>query len=238
VTTPPPPPKPDVAKVTLRGIERRLKSVERALRKSAGTLRMRVEQLINAKVSGAVNHQVFTFMDGDWVPRGGNWIEWTGSDTGTGTLEVDGDLIDPSEWPDDQVWLATASVKLTGSFFQVYETGTIPLNLGVGPVTITLDDPADPSTLLTFDSDTLTVDFPMDIFERPVDPPSLSIGFTDGATPLAGSKVNASEQFLTSAAWLHEPGATPHIHAELIADATTYPSGGTIDVTVHLYPLA
>jgi len=200
---------------------------------------MRVEQLINAKVSGAVNHQVFTFMDGDWVPRGGNWIEWTGSDTGTGTLEVDGDLIDPSEWPDDQVWLATASVKLTGSFFQVYETGTVPLVLGTpDPIPITLDDPDDLSTSLTFTDGSIGVDFPWAILERAVNVPSLSIGFTDGATPLAGSKVNASEQFLTSAAWLHEPGATPHIHAELIADATTYPSGGTIDVTVHLYPLA
>lgn len=221
-------------------LKKRVREIELALRKTAATLKIKLASLTDVKVAGAVNHQVLTFMDADWVPRGGNWIEWTGSDTGTGTLEVDDDLIDPSEWPADQVWLATASVKLTGTFdpTDAYVTGTTPISLGIDPdpQAITLD--ADPSTSLTFTGGSLVVDFPMDLLEQRANIPRLSIGFTDGATPLAGSSVDASYTFLASAAWLHEPGATPHIHAELISDATTYPSGGTIDVTVHLYPLA
>ena len=237
MTTPAPLPPKDL-KITLREFERRLREVERALRKSAGTLKMRVEQLVNARIAGAVNHQVFTYMDGDWVPRGGNVFERTYSASGTGTVTILEDLVTPADWPADQVWVASAKVKLAVAMGEEYETGTTSAFLGIASTPITLDDPADPSTVLSFTGAGFTADFPVDLLRQPSDLPTLTIGLLDAGTPMAGSVVDARTIFFTSTATLYPPGATPQVLAELISDAAVYPSGVDMDVTVLLYPLA
>jgi hypothetical protein len=219
-------------------LKKRVRNLElAALRKSASTLKIKVSDLVNAKVFGAVNHQVFTYMDGDWVPRGGNVITQTYSDSGTGTVTILEDLIDPSEWPADQVWLVTAKARLGSALGAEYQTGTTPVYLGIASTGITLDDPADPSTLLTFTGGGFTVDFPVDLLNIPLDLPRLAIALIDDGTPQVGESVDARTGFLASTAWLFAPGATPQIFAELTSDPDVYPAGATVTVEVRLYPL-
>lgn len=79
-------------------LKKRVRELELAVfRKSASTLRIKVADLINAKVFGAVNHQVFTYMDGDWIAAGGPTVKGYATDSGTGDLSISVDLVD-GDW--------------------------------------------------------------------------------------------------------------------------------------------
>lgn len=178
-----------------------------ALRKSASTLKIKVSDLVNAKVFGAVNHQVFTYMDGDWKARGGPTIPVSPAPV---TDSIDGvsvssDLV--TDWPDDVGCRVTATLIVGGSFADVpipadpydriyaYPYATIQLTDGGGP---------------------------------PASPPY---------TEFASTSWHLDDGHERTIAWDFLPGTVPHVEANLIADPTAYPGDATLTVLARVSPL-
>lgn len=207
-----------------------------ALRKSASTLKIKVSDLVNAKVFGAVNHQVFTYMDGDWIAAGGPTVKGYATDSGTGDLSISVDLVD-GDWDTTRACHVEATMLTGPAFDPVLISGDLlVVNVvidGGAPVDVTFPEAAGlqgyvPSPLATLqlidgsagpgapsaDTEVATRSWSV------ADP--LSIGSGDAGGPVA---------------WTFT-GGTPHIEANITGvDTDAWPESHAIYVIWRLTPL-
>jgi len=201
---------PTVASIIkdLVALKKRVREIELALRKTAATLKIKLASLTDVKIAGAVDHQVLTYMDGEWVPGGGPTIPESPTPV---TDAIDGaslsaDLVG-DDWPDDVGCRVTATLIIDGTFADV-------------PI------PADPYDRI--------YPYPYATFQLidgggpPASPPY---------TELASTAWHLNDGKERTIAWDFLPGTVPHVEVSMIADSSAYPGDATLTVVARITPL-
>jgi hypothetical protein len=214
-------------------LKKRVRELElSALRKTASTLKIKVADLVNAKVFGATNHQVFTYMDGDWIAAGGPTVKGYATDSGTGDLSVSVDLVD-GDWDTTRACRVEATMLIDPAYVPIGAelTATVDLDSDPGHVIVFPDTagvawvPAPVATLQLIDAD------------AGPGAPSADAEVATRSWSLADPHLVGGGDSGGTVSWTFT-GGTPHIEANIAGvDTDAWPESHAIYVIWRLSPL-
>lgn len=202
-----------------------------ALRKSASTLKIKVSDLVNAKVFGAVNHQVFTYMDGDWVAAGGPTVKGYATDSGTGDLSISVDLVD-GDWDTTRACRVEATMLIDPAYSVIGAELSASVTIDGDPFTLVIPDTAG----VAFVSSPVAT---LQLIDADAGPgaPSADVEVGTAQWAVAAPHTSGDGNTGNGASWTFT-GGTPHIEANITGvDTDAWPESHAIYVIWRLTPL-